>query len=194
MSRFVGAVVAVVASVLLASPALAAGDLAIPLDTVIVSGVAAGEVVEVAVVSSGDIEGGSCRARAVRPSEGAAIAGNDLVVRSGAGAIDLADVERESGATTESSTAIELGPIVVIDLIMGPAEQYAGDVVVELDCGAASVVQGFASPTGENRRSRLPLAGGDIALVFGIGAAAVATGAVAVGAARRRAAQVRGER
>lgn len=192
MGGLIGGIVVAIAATALAVPASASdADLVIPIDTLIVAGVAAGDAVELTTVSSGPLEGRTCDARAIRRQGGPVHAGNDLVVRSGTARLLLADVERDPDATTAGAEPIELGGTVTVELAMGPTELFAGDVVVELECRRGSEVAALAAPTGERGQPILPIAGGDIALIVVAAAASVAAGAVIVATVRRRRAPTR---
>lgn len=139
-------VAAVVAVSVLAVPSAAqAADLSIPLDTVIDGGVAEGAQVELTTVAADVLTGRSCAMTAVHGGSDAVHPGNDLVVTSGQATARLVDVERSTGATTEASGALVLGEVIRVDLVMGPDEQFSGDVVLELDCDGTAVAAAATS-------------------------------------------------
>ncbi len=152
MNKRVGVcIVGVVACALAGSSTAYAADVDIPIDTVIVSGVAEGNDVELASVASAGFAGQSCTVRAVRDGEGPVHEGNDLSISSGDDTVVLANVEREPAATTDGSDAITLGDVITIELTMGSDEAFAGDIVVEFDCEVAVASASAASGTPRDR-------------------------------------------
>jgi LPXTG-motif cell wall-anchored protein len=127
-----GAVTVVVVS-LGASPAHAA-DLAVPLTDQIEIGTAEGEVVELTRVSSGEFVGSTCRVTARRGGDAGEFPGNNLLVTSGGAGIQLDDADRAPGAVSSTGETLQLGAVVRVELEMGPAEEFSGDVVLEFDC------------------------------------------------------------
>jgi hypothetical protein len=152
------AVIAGLAAVAVPSTAHAA-DLSIPLDSMIVSGVAQAEQVELALVASDRLTGQTCSLRAVHGESAAVHPGNDLVVTSGDGTATLPDVERAPGAITDGSAAITLGEVIKVDLVMGPDEQFGGDMELELDCDGAPAPATDPSALPATDPSALPVTG-----------------------------------
>lgn len=157
-----------------------AADLTVPIDTVIVSGVAEGDVVELAVASTDVLGGSTCTLQAVHRGEGAVHAGNRLIVRSGAATTEMADVERVPGATTSGDTALVLGDVVTVELEMGPDEEFDGDIDLEFDCLSATVpAQTQADP------ASLPVTGRRVDLGLLLGTVLILSGGILVVVGRR---------
>lgn len=114
-----------------------AADVSIPIETVIEAGFAEGELVELATVPSADLVGATCTVRSVHSSD-VTNRGNDLIVSSGNSSTTLTDVEREPGAVTEGSS-ITLGPNMTVSLLIGPDEQFAGEIDLELGCEGGGI-------------------------------------------------------
>lgn len=153
-------------------------DLSIPLDVSLTGGYAVGEQVELVSISITDLEGRSCAVRSVRRGDEPAHTGNDLIVSSGDTSATLLDVEAAAAVTGDST--ITLGDMLTVDLRMGPDEQFAAGVDVELDCAAAAAAVGFGggSQTGASAEddSALPITGSSASLFAEIGLVLVMVG------------------
>ena len=109
-------------------------DLSVPLTDQIDVGTAQGEVVELTRVSSGDLAGATCSVTATRGDRDGAHPDNNLLLTSGDAELELDDVDREPNAVTTVDEPMRLDATVVIELEMGPAEEYSGDVELTFDC------------------------------------------------------------
>lgn len=159
MRGMICAAIAVIAvGTLAGSSTVAAAELSIPIDTVITGGVAEGEQIELTVVSSGPLTGQTCTVRAI--GGGADVhAGNDLIVSSGDGVATLMDVERAAGSVTEGDAPLTLGDVITVELRMGAAGEFGGDIDLELDCpDAAADTLGALPETGAPTTVALVLA------------------------------------
>jgi len=179
--------VTIVGCVLMVPGSAHATDIVVPLDTVIASGIADGERVELALVSSNDLDGENCVVRAVHGGRGAPHPGNDLVVTSGPNSVTLVDVEREPDAISEGSSEITLGPTITVELVMGPDQHFDGDIDLEFRCGRQVVAFGATvERSGDSGGGALPLTGGQIVVTLTIGAGLIAAAATLMSIARRR--------
>ena len=163
------------AASIVGSASVQAADLAVRLDTVIVSGVPAGQRIELAVVSAGPNAGKECSVRAIHGGRGAAHPGNDLFVSSGGREVALRDVERVSGAVTDTANVILLVDVIIVDLRMGADAAFDGDIVLEFDCLSE---QGIAEST-------LPITGRETTVTLLLGIVLVLSGIALLNAARR---------
>ena len=133
-----------------------AADLIIPLDTTIVSGVTEGEQVQLAVVASDGLAGQRCAVRSLHGGTGAVHPGNDLIVRSGNRTARLVDVERAAAAITDGTVTITLGQVIEIDLVVGPDEEFGGDLELELECAGAPTPTSARTPAPTPTSARTP--------------------------------------
>lgn len=138
-----------------ASPAHAA-DLAVPLTDQIEVGTAEGEVVELTRVSSGEFAGSTCSVTARRGDGAGEFPGNNLLITSGAAGVELDDADRAPGAVSSTRETLLLGAVVRVELEMGPAEEFSGDVVLEFDCDppppeSTTAAGAAADPNTENQ-------------------------------------------
>jgi hypothetical protein len=144
VSKWAAAGATLTITVLLWATTAHATDVSIPIETAIEAGFAQGELVELAAVPSADLVGATCTVRSVHTASDVTNRGNDLIISSGNSSTTLTDVEREPGAVTEASS-ITLGLNMTVTLLIGPDEQFAGEIDLELGCEGGGIDAAAAS-------------------------------------------------
>lgn len=135
MRRYTLAFLGVAALVLLAGPAGATEDLAIPIDTVVEAD--AGSETELSSMATpDDLVGANCSLEAVGQNQESQHPGNDLVVRSGQSETRLVGVEDTPDKTTSVSDGVVLGETLTVSLVMGSDEIFSGGVTISFTCTA----------------------------------------------------------
>lgn len=186
MKKLIGAAVWVLMiGLAIGSSTVHATDLKIPIDTVIVSGVTEGEVVEVAEVAAGMVLGQTCDVRSVHRGQGAPHPGNSLIVSSGQEITTLTDVERERAAVTDGTGAITLSELITVSLEMGPDEIFEGDIDIEIDCQQQPAAVAPATESATTAPTELPATGQGTTVGLLLGVLFVASGTVLITTARR---------
>lgn len=172
MRRFGALVAGMVALVVLsASAAMAALTLEIPINTRVDA--EPGSITELSEIDTPiEFIGATCEAAAVAQNGSSVHPNNDLLIESGGDVIVLADVERASGAVTESSGELTLGPIVKVSLRMGSDGIFSGGmaVVVGDTCSTpptttSTTTTSTTTSTTTTSTTTMPLPGGSIDIV-----------------------------
>lgn len=186
MKKLIGAAVLVLMVGLASGPSTVhATDLTIPIDTVIVSGVTEGEVVEVAEVAAGMVLGQTCDVRSVHRGQGEPHPGNSLIVSSGQEITTLTDVERERSAVTDGTGAITLSELITVSLEMGRDEIFEGDIDIEIDCQPQPAAAAPPTTSATDAPTELPATGQGTTVGLLLGVLFVASGVVLITTARR---------
>lgn len=92
------------------------------------------ETVLTAVDVPGPFIGKVCAVLAESENQRSVHPGNDLVVSSGASEVILRDVEGKRDGVVVAEGDLELGPQIVVTLVMGPDEVFSAGMTVVVDC------------------------------------------------------------
>jgi hypothetical protein len=109
-------------------------EVSIPITTVIVNAPAGSVIVLETVEVPAEFVGQSCSVLAVSANPDSVHPNNDLVVSSGGSSVTLPDVEGVSGGNVVASGTLQLGPDIVVSLVMGPDGVFSAGMDVVVDC------------------------------------------------------------
>ena len=109
-------------------------EVSIPITTVIVNAPAGSVIILETVEVPAQFVGQSCSVLATSANPDSVHPNNDLLVSSGGSSVTLPDVEGVSGGNVFASGTLQLGPEIVVSLLMGPDGVFSAGMDVFLDC------------------------------------------------------------
>ncbi len=109
-------------------------EVSIPITTVIVNAPAGSVIVLETVEVPAAFVGQPCLVLAASANPDSVHLNNDLVVSSGGSSVTLSDVEGVSGGNVVASGTLQLGPDIVVSLVMGPDGVFSAGMDVVVDC------------------------------------------------------------
>ena len=79
-------------------------------------------------------QGKSCDVTVMGINQESVHPGNNLVISSNGSSVTAFDVEREANAITETAGTLVLGPVVTVELFLGPDHVFSAGLNVSIDC------------------------------------------------------------